>query len=57
MTPDLNWMIGSSLVEVEKTDYTWFFSFDGGTVISTTDSSWRFVKAKGIVITSEDRSG
>lgn len=53
MTPDLKWMIGRSVVEVEKKDYTWFFWLDDGIVISTEDC-WRLVTPTGITVTSED---
>jgi hypothetical protein len=51
--PDLRWMIGRSITEVEKKDYTWFFRFDDGTVIGTEDS-WRLIVNAKIAITSED---
>jgi hypothetical protein len=54
MIPDLEWMIGSSLTDVEKTDYTWVFRFSDGTTITTTDSPWRLVGPEGILATSED---
>jgi len=53
MIPDLKWMIGQSIKEIEKKDYTWFFRLDDGTVIGTEDS-WRLVGAERIVMTSED---
>ena len=53
MIPDMKWMIGRSITEVEKTDYTWFFRFDDGTVIGTEDC-WRLIANGRIVITSED---
>jgi hypothetical protein len=46
-------MIGRSITEVEKKDYTWFFRFDDGTVIATEDS-WRLIANGRIAITSED---
>jgi hypothetical protein len=53
MIPDLKWVIGRSVTEVEKKDYTWFFRFDDGTVIST-DDCWRLGSTAGIVVTSAD---
>ncbi len=53
MIPDMKWMIGRSVTEVEKKDYTWFFRFDDGTVIGTEDS-WRLIANGRIAITSED---
>ncbi|HUL21010.1 MAG TPA: DUF6188 family protein [Thermodesulfobacteriota bacterium] len=49
----MKWMIGRSIAEVEKMDYTWFFRFDDGTVIAT-ENCWRLVVATGIAVTSED---
>ncbi len=53
MIPDLKWMVGRSIKEIEKKDYTWFFRFDDGTVIATEDC-WRLVGAGKLVVTSED---
>lgn len=53
MIPYLKWMVGRSIQEIEKKDFTWFFRFDDGTVIATEDC-WRLVSAGGIVVTSED---
>jgi hypothetical protein len=53
MIPDMKWMIGRSITEVQKKDYTWFFRFDDGTVIGTEDC-WRLIANGRIVITSED---
>lgn len=54
MIPNLEWMIGLSIVAVEKKDYTWFFRLNDGAAIAATDSPWRLVTPKGIAITSED---
>ena len=54
MIPNLKWMIGLSIVAVEKKDYTWFFRLNDGAVIAATDSPWRLVTPKGVAITSED---
>jgi hypothetical protein len=50
---DLAWLIGRSIKEVGKQDYTWFFIFDDGSSIGT-ESLWRLVTARGIVVASED---
>jgi len=51
--PDMTWLIGRTIIEVEKSDYSWCFILDDGSRIST-ESAWRLVTAKGIVVTSED---
>ena len=51
--PDMAWLIGRTLKDVGKRDYSWFFALDDGSSIST-ESPWRLVIAKGIVVTSED---
>jgi hypothetical protein len=53
MKIDLKWMIGRRIENLGKQDYTWFFNFDGGGII-TTESTWRLVTEKGIKATSED---
>lgn len=53
MIPDLKWMIGLLLTEVQKVDYTWAFEFSDKTGI-TTESPWRLFGSKGIIATSED---
>jgi ABC-type multidrug transport system fused ATPase/permease subunit len=51
--PDMTWLIGRTIKEVGKQDYTWSFIFDDGSSIGT-ESYWRLVTARGIVVTSED---
>jgi hypothetical protein len=49
----LAWLVGTNLSSVEKKDFSWFFIFsNGGSVV--TESPWRLVTTKGIVVTSED---
>jgi hypothetical protein len=54
MIPDLKWLVGSSLTNIEKIDYTWAFRFGDGTVITTDGSPWRLVTETGVAVTSED---
>jgi hypothetical protein len=51
--PDMTWLIGRKIQDVEKVDYSWFFVLDDGSSIGT-ESPWRLVTVKGIVVTSED---
>jgi hypothetical protein len=51
--PDITWLMGRHLAEVEKMDWTWFFRLDDGSVIAT-ESTWRIVTPGGVVVTSED---
>jgi hypothetical protein len=53
MKPDMTWLIGLRLKELEKKDYSWFFLLDDGSTIST-ESPWRLLTAKKIAVTSED---
>lgn len=50
--PDLTWLVGQQLKAVEKKDYSWFFTFDDGSI--TTESFWRLITEDGVVVTSED---
>ncbi len=50
---DCESLIGECLRSVEKKDYTWFFDCADDIAIST-ESPWRFMSAKGIIVTSED---
>jgi len=54
MISDLKWMIGSSLRNARKIEYTWSFQFDNGAAITVTESPWRLVGPDAIVVTSED---
>jgi len=49
----MTWLVGRTLRSVEKIDYSWCFVLDDGSSIAT-ESPWRLVAAKGIVVTSED---
>jgi hypothetical protein len=51
--PDMTWLIGRTIKNVEKVDYSWFFVLDDGSSIGT-ESPWRLVTVNGIVVTSED---
>lgn len=53
MKPDMTWLIGRTIKAVQKKDYSWFFYLDDGSGIGT-ESPWRLVTARGIVVTSED---
>src|SRR5262245_64008856 len=45
-------LAGQRLVSVEKTDYTWSFTFTGKITI-VTESLWRLLEGR-VVVTSED---
>jgi hypothetical protein len=51
--PNLDWLLRQRLFQVEKKDYTWFFTFDGGGSVNI-DSAWRLISSNGIIVTSED---
>ncbi len=51
--PDMTWLVGRTIKNVEKQDYSWFFVLDDGSSIGT-ESPWRLITAAGIVVTSED---
>ncbi len=53
MKPDMTWLVGRRVNEVEKKDYSWFFRLDDGSSIAT-ESPWRLITADGIAVTSED---
>ena len=53
MKPNLDWLRHQRLSQVEKKDYTWFFTFEGGGSVNI-DSAWRLISADGIIVTSED---
>jgi hypothetical protein len=53
MKPNFDWLINKRLSQVEKKDYTWFFTFENGGSVSI-DSSWRLISTTGIIVTSED---
>ena len=53
MKPDITWLTGRHLAGIEKMDYSWFFRLDDGSVIAT-ESTWRIVTSRGVVVTSED---
>ena len=53
MEPDLSWLIGHRIKEIDKQDYTWFFTFDDGSTVYT-EGPWRVARAEGIVVTSTD---
>jgi hypothetical protein len=44
--------VGRRIEAVEKKDYSWFFSFDDGSI--ATESFWRLITTHGVVVTSED---
>jgi hypothetical protein len=53
MNPALDWLKGKSLANVEKKDFTWFFTFaQGGSV--ATESFWRLVTSERLVVASGD---
>jgi hypothetical protein len=49
----MTWLIGRRIKEVKKKDSSWIFALDDGSTI-TTESHWRLITAKGIVVVSED---
>jgi hypothetical protein len=49
----MTWLIGCTLKNVRKIESSWSFVLDDGSSIST-ESPWRLVMAKEIVVTSED---
>lgn len=49
----MTWLLGRRVEDVEKTDYTWCFVLDDGSIVAT-ESPWRLITAKGITVTSED---
>ena len=53
MKQDITWLIGRRLAGIEKMDYSWFFRLDDGSVIAT-ESAWRIVTPRGVVVASED---
>lgn len=53
MKPDMTWLVGLHVSNVEKRDHTWFFVLDDGSTIAT-ESAWRLTRDAKIVVTSED---
>ena len=53
MKPNLDWLLNQRLSQVEKKDFTWFFSFENGGSVSI-DSAWRLITNDGLIATSED---
>jgi hypothetical protein len=53
MKPDMTWLIGRRIKDIENKDYSWFFFLDDGSTVGT-ESVWRLITAKGIAVTSED---
>ncbi len=51
--PDITWLMGRHLAAIEKIDWPWDFRLDDGSVIAT-ESTWRIVTPRGVVVTSED---
>jgi len=51
--PNMTWLIGRTIINVEKADYSWCFILDDGSTIST-ESAWRLVTVNGIAVTSVD---
>jgi len=51
--PDMTWLIGRRIKEVEKVDYSWYFVLDDGSSIGT-ESPWRLASDRGIVVASGD---
>jgi hypothetical protein len=54
MPIDLSWLIGHTLMGVEKKDHSWFFLFDDGVNLAT-ESFWRLVGDR-VIVTSEDHN-
>ncbi|NOS69174.1 MAG: hypothetical protein HOP33_04510 [Verrucomicrobia bacterium] len=53
MNPTLDWLKGQSLINVEKKDFTWGFSFaQSGSIV--TESFWRLVTIERLAVASED---
>lgn len=46
-------LVGRRLLSVEKKEWTWFFAFDGDTML-TTESPWRLAIEGQVRMTSED---
>jgi hypothetical protein len=53
MKPNFDWLLNNRLSQVEKKDFTWFFTFESGGSVSI-DSAWRLISTDGIIVTSED---
>ena len=53
MMPNTSTIVGKRLHSIQKKDYSWFFVFTDDLSIST-ESSWRFINAGRIVVTSDD---
>lgn len=51
--PKLEWLVGRWIAGVENEGHTWIFVLDDGSKIAT-ESVWRVIATKGIVVTSED---
>lgn len=49
-------LIGRRLRSVEKIDYTWFFRFDAGVSVATTETPWRLIVDGRIVTSSDDHA-
>jgi hypothetical protein len=52
MAVDLSWLVGRFIQSVEKKDYSWFFTFDDSSTV-TTESDWRLM-LKRVLVTSQD---
>jgi len=46
-------LVGTTLLSLEKRNYSWFFRFSNDVLLAT-ESSWRFLNSERIVVTSED---
>ena len=53
MKPNFDWLLKRHLSQVEKKDFTWFFTFEGDSSINI-DAAWRLISADEIIVTSED---
>jgi hypothetical protein len=53
MKPDMTWLLGRRAADVQKRDWSWFFTLDDGSVIAT-ESTWRLVGPAGVIVPSED---
>ncbi len=53
MPKDLKWLLGARLDDAARRDFTWWFLFSGGGIV-TTDAFWRLVTPSGITATASD---
>jgi hypothetical protein len=53
MKPHLDWLLNQRLSQVEKKDFSWFFTFAQSGSIAT-ESFWRLITPERILVTSED---